>query len=223
MSCVLILIFNYMKATYKKLLTVAMLAVALLGVEKAVAQPEVTRSQQLPQAFHQLIPQGAVIYASETTKTPEYGTGTVTFAASEAGKEGRYETSYLFELSIVTARTIESAEKWRTMYRQDLESKAGSKMKEENSTVNCENNPPELSGYPWGSGIRQRSVCKDTEGDYIRDEIYYDGTYYGLIEEDGGVFKLFTLTVKYGENPGEVGEWAEKAAQLISETSLDQL
>lgn len=212
-----------MKSTPKKLLTAVMVVTALLGGGKAGAQQEVIRSPQPPEVFRQLVPQGAVIDVAETTKTPEYGMGTVTFAARRTGKNGRFETNYLFELTIVTARTIESAEKWRMMYRQDLESKAGSKMKEENSTVNCENDPPELTGYPWGSGVRQRSVCKDTDGNNIRNEIYYDGTYYGLIEEDGGVFKLFTLTVKYGENPGEVGEWTEKAVQLISETGLDQL
>lgn len=212
-----------LKVTPKKLLNAAMLAVALLGTGKAGAQPEVIRSPQLPEVFRQLVPQSAVIDVAETTKTPEYGTGTVTFAASRAGKDGRFETSYLFELTIVTARTIESAEKWHTMYRKDLESKAGSKMKEENSTINCENDPPELTGYPWGSGVRQRSVCKDTDRDNTRNEMYYDGTYYGLIEEDGGVFKLFTLTVKYGENPEETDEWAKKAVQLISETTLDQL
>lgn len=96
-------------------------------------------------------------------------------------------------------------------------------MNKENSTVNCETDPPQLNEYSWGAGIIQQTLCMDSDGDTIRSEKYYDGTYYGLIEEDGGIFKLFTLTVKYGEESEKVDELAKKAAQLVSETTLGQL
>lgn len=201
----------------------AIIAVTLLCGGKVGAQTEVIRSSQLPQPFLQLIPERAEIYAAETTKTPEYGTGTLTFAASEAGKDGRFETSYLFELIVVTAWTIEMAEKWRTMYRKDLENKTANKIKEENSTINCETDPSQLTEYSWGVGIVQRTVCIETDGNNSKSEIYYDGTYYGVIEEDGGIFKLFTLTVKYGEDPGKADELAKKTMKLVSETTLAQL
>jgi|GEM_PF-6097276 hypothetical protein len=212
-----------MKVIRNNLLAGAILAVALFAGEKVGAQPGVVHSNQLPTAFQALVPQGATLDAPQTTKMPGSGTGTVTFAARRTGKDGRFETGYLFELTIVTARAIETVEKWRTMYKQDLESKVGSKMKEANSSEICDDELPELTEYTWGAGITWRTVCKNTDGDNIRNEIYYDGIYYGFIGEDGGIFKLFTLTVKYGENPEEADEWAKKAAQLISETSLDQL
>ncbi|WP_323402213.1 hypothetical protein [Proteiniphilum sp.] len=46
---------------------------------------------------------------------------------------------------------------------------------------------------------------------------------YGMCEDDGGLFKLFTLTVKYGEDPGKADDLAKRAAQLVSETTLGQL
>lgn len=44
-----------------------------------------------------------------------------------------------------------------------------------------------------------------------------------MCEDDGGLFKLFTLTVKYGEDPGKADDLAKRAAQLVSETTLGQL
>ncbi|WP_323402214.1 hypothetical protein [Proteiniphilum sp.] len=47
-------------------------------------------------------------------------------------------------------------------------------MNKENSTVNCETDPPQLNEYPWGAGIIQQTLCMDSDGDTIRSEKYYE-------------------------------------------------
>lgn len=205
------------------LIVVLLIGNALADSGQGIQMPEgYNRSDKLPPGFLALVPQG---YAINSPQLVKYGNmGSVSFVANKQfeGRHSVYFSEYHLDLNIKesTNQLIKmQAPMYRTQLEQDIETKMSSRRKDESDAITGYDQP-QLTKYPWGAGITQRIVHKYMGAGKNADEIEYSCVYLGLIVDDQSI-KKFQLSVSGVETRAEADQWAEKVAEKIGKTGLN--
>ena len=209
----------------KRFLTPAIFMVLILAIfiGSVLAQDGQPSSPKLPPGFIALVPQGyelqsPEIYALSTA-------GGIEFIASKQfeGRHSVQASEYHLELTIMENLQV-LIQRQVPVYRQQLEQDSQSALNRRNNVKSpgASYDKPQLSKYPWGTGITQRVVHSFIGFGKQPDEIEYQCEYFGLITSTGAI-KKYKLSVYGVENREVADKWAIKVAEQVEKTTISNL
>ena len=206
-----------MRHSLKAAVYVALVAAILGG--RAQAQGTQGPTAGIPKGLTGLVPEGYEIQSPRTFLT---GTmGGVSFGAVQHidGPRDVYTREFRFELTVMDKPQVLVASQG-PIYAKKIEHDAQSSFDNRAEKAGVEDpvvgyDPPQLTKYPWGSGVTQRVIHKYMGAGQGPDEIEFSAVYFGLIVS-GNVFKLFKLSVSGVDSREVADQWAIKAADAIA-------
>ena len=173
----------------------------------------------IPKGLAALVPEGCEI---QSPKTFVSGTmGNVSFIASQHidGRRDVYTREFRFELTVMEKPQV-LVQSQGPIYEKKRDQDAQSSFDHGSERAQVSDpvvgfDPPQMTKYPWGSGVTQRVIHKYVGGGQGPDEIEFSCHYFGLIVS-GNVFKLFKLSVSGVDSREAADQWAIKAAEAIA-------
>lgn len=204
------------------ILLMSPLFVATVSAQNVPGRP----SAGIPRALVTIVPPG---HQLQSPRTFVVGTsGGVQFVASKHidGRRDVYTSEYGFDLTMMSKPQI-LVQRQIPVYQAKVAKDATDNFNARSEDVGKADpivgyDKPQMTKYPWGTGITQRVLHKYMGGGAGKDEIEYSGSYFGMIVS-GNVFKLIKLSVSGVDSREAADKWANGAAAAVAKLTLGDL
>jgi hypothetical protein len=189
--------------------------IAVIGIIASVpdGSAQVIESQKLPPQIAALVPPGTQL-THQSVSVSRLLARIDFFAEKKSGLRSQTITQYhltfsTFEDNAMWKRTLGPAS------REQVETESKQTAQNWGAAQSAMVSPPEVTQYPWGSGMTQR---RRFYGDGAPDFFSYQCAYFGL----AGTTR-FELTVGEIADRAEADKWATKVAETAAKITLSSI
>jgi hypothetical protein len=200
---------------YKLHCRVFFMIIAAIGIIASVpdGSAQVVESQKLPPQIAALVPPGTRLTGQSVSISALMANITF-FAEKKSGLRSQSITQYH-----LTFQTFADNDYYKQMLapanRKQVETDSKQKAQNWGAGQSAMVSPPEVTQYPWGSGMTQR---RRFYGDGAPDFYSYQCAYFGL----AGTTR-FELTVDEIADRAEADKWATKVAETAAKITLSSI
>jgi len=187
---------------------------ATLGIAASVPDglAQANQSQKLPAEILALVPEGAQVTGQEFNVN-SFTAEITLFAEKKSGLRSQTMTRYR-----LVFHSFDNTSQWKMIapgYRTEVETDSQNAAQPMTSNTNDMMSPPEVTQYPWGKGVTQRTRFF---GEGAPDFYSYHCLYWGVAGTT-----VFQLEVEEIPDRADADKWAMKVADTAGKTSRTSL